>query len=466
MRSYFYKINQKYIDNFFRNVKLSFKNNNIHTDSLFLKYILKNINMLFKFLGGRITNKNDIPKADDYPDSKKFNKLISDISLDVSKLFTSQKLVESDVNNLLNFNSSQRLKTYENLTSTQQQVYSLYIKNKKYSGRKLTIPSSNPFTSSDNISQESNGIYIDQNRGVLTLDSQSSFTKPINVNEVKIFFSNSIPTDSIYPNNILLGVGSHWEIVGRSKSHFISNNLTDLEAYKQMMIDTPNSNTGIGWCEFEAVRTDNVTKKNSPPIDYIIKNEIGKIFNKDAELIYFDIPNSLQGKYISNTNSDDLISPQYKLVIVFNQNAGITNELDLDFEPNDLGFYPKIVWDKSKIFSNQNGTDIAYSLVSPSDSHNITNNGEYTCLIQNGFIKPSRAEIVLEYGSDSLHWVPIGFKMSHYSYSNQQNYYLKDDLQSDILLILNKTYDIFVDSEADEENEKSRAINVLMARRK
>lgn len=493
MKNYFHKINQTYVENFFRRVKSSYKNNNIHTDSLFLKTILRSINDLFKLIGGRISNKDDIPKAKDYPDSIKYNHLIEDINIDVKKLFTSQKLIEADVNNLLNFNSSQRLKTFENLTSTQQQVYSLYIKNKKYSGRELTIPSSNPFTSSDNMSSESNGICIDQSRGVLTLDSVKSLSKPIDVNNVKIFFSTSIPEGTIYPNNISLGLGSHWNIPGRSKAHFIGDTLSDVEAYTAMMIDTPNENTGIGWCEFEAVRTEidtfhkkfeskttyrltDVTKgthstvySNSLtiPDEFKIKNYIGKMFNRDAESIYFDLPNSLQGKYISNAFPIlNFSNPQYKLVIPFNSDAPITNEIIIDLEPDDLGFYPKIVWKESKVFSNQNGSDIAYTFATPSTSQDITNNGEYKCLIQNSFIKPSRVELMLEYGSDDLHWVPISFMMSHYSYSNQQNYYLQDSNQENILLVLNKTYDIFVDSEADKENEKSRALNILLSRRK
>jgi hypothetical protein len=492
MRNYFHKINQKYIEEFFRNISYSYKNLNIHTDSQFIKIILKNINSLFKLLGGQVSNKDLIPKTTDHPDSKKFNKLIKDINLDIQKIFTSQKLIENDVNNLLNFNSSQRVKTFENLTSTQQEVYSLYIKNKKYTGNELLIPSNNPFLSSDNMSSESTGVTIDQSRGVLTLQSQSSILKPIDINNVKIFFSTSIPEDSIYPNNISMGIGSHWSIPGRSSAHFIDNNLTTLENYKKMMIDTPNENTGIGWCEFEAVRTKiNISEKvwetlrsyrltdltNGiydavysdrfiTPDEFAIKNYIGKLFNRDAESIYFDIPNSLQGNYISNNSVNNFTNSQYKLVVPFTSDAPITNEIFLDFEPDDLGFYPKIVWKESKVFTNQKGFDIAYLLSDPSESNNITNNGEYKLLIKNGFIKPSRIEIILEYGSDALHWIPIGFNISHYNYSNQQNYYLKDTNQNDILLILNKSYDIFVDSEADESNEKSRAINVLLSRRK
>ena len=483
MKNYLYRINQKYIESFFSKIKYLYKNENIHTDSIFLKTILKGINDLFKLIGGQTSTKDNIPKEKDYPDSKKFNKLITNINNDIHKIFTSQQLIESDVNNLLNFNSSQRLKTFENLTSTQQEVYSLYIKNKRYAGRELLIPASKPFTSSDNMSSESTGVSIDQNRGILTLSSDTSYSKPIDINNVKIFFFSSIPENTIYPNNISLGIGSHWDIPGRSKAHFVGNNLSDLESYKKMMIDTPNENTGIGWCEFEAVRTEinTVRKKfgsktiyrlneyiNSLiPDDLVIKTYIGRLFNRDAESIYFDIPNSLQGKYLSKgAQITSFTNPQYKLVIPFTSNSVVTNEITIDFEPDDLGYYPKILWKESKIFTNQNGADIAYSLSEPSKTSDITQNGEYKCLIKNGYVKPVRLELILEYGSDALHWVPIGFNMSHYNYSIQQNYSLQDVNQENILLILDKSYDIFVDSEADLENEKSRALNVLTSRKK
>jgi hypothetical protein len=492
MKSYFHKINQKYVETFFNRVKIVYKNYNIHTDSLFLKSILRGLNDLFKLIGGKISSKDDIPKEKDYPDSQKFNKLINNINIDMQKIFTSQKLIENDVNNLINFNSYQRLKTFENLTSTQQEVYSLYIKNKKYIGRELTIPSSNPFLSSDNMSFESEGVSIDEHRGVLSLDASRSLSKPIDINNVRIFFTTSIPDATTYPNNKTLGIGSHWKIPKRSDVHFISTNPSDIESYRRMMIDS-NDNTGIGWCEFEGVKTEvdvfnrqiRITtsyrlndlaagtigaiysKDIYIPDEYALKNYIGKIFNRDAESILLDIPNSLQGRYVSsNISVSNGTTPQYKLVIPFTPDAPITNEIIIDIEPDDLGYYPKIIWSESKVFTNKNGTDTYYYLSEPSYSNDITHNGEYKCVIKGGFVKPSRIELILEYGSDFLHWVPIGFTMSHYSYSSQQNYYLTDTNQEDILLILNKTYDIFVDSEADEANEKIRAINVLLSRRK
>jgi len=491
MKNYFYKINKTYIDLFIRKVFGRFKNMSIHNDSIFLKSLLHEINELFKFLGGKVSSKDSIPKPNDYPDSEKFNRLITDINTDLNKLFTSQKIIEGDVTNLLNFNSNQRIKTFENLTSTQQLVYSLYIKNKKAVGGETIIPAENPFTSSDNLSFESTGTTINQDRGSLTLSFNTSIIKPIDIKNVHIYFNKVIPVESTYPNNRNLHLGTHWKSPSNI-SHFIGDQPSKIDNYRQMMIDDPNSNNGIGWCEFEAVRTEigttnkqfkfntvnrlidinngvvnNLFSTSYSLVDELaIKNYIGKMYNRDSESIYFDIPNSIQGKYVTfNSNPIYFINPQYKVVIPFNIDSPPTNEIVINFQPDSLGFFPKIIWEESKVFTNEKGSDISYNLLSPSDSNFITDNGEYRCMLKSSYIKPSRLELVIEYGNDQIHWVPMEFIMSHYSYSVQKNYYL-DQEDGRILLLLNKNYDIFVDAEYDEENEKSRALNVLLNRRR
>lgn len=491
MRNYFYKINKTYIDSFTRKVNGRYKNSSIHNDSKFMKALLREVNDLFKFLGGMVSSKDNIPKADEYPDAAKYNSLILDINTDLNKLFTSQTIVEQDVNNLLNFNSNQRIKTYENLTSTQQLVYSLYIKNKKSVGGETVIPAENPFTSSDNLSNETNGTTINQDRGSLTLAFDTTIVKPVDIKNVFVYFNKVVPAGATYPNNRSLHLGSHWKTSGK-ESHFISDNLSDVENYRQMMVDNPQNNYGVGWCEFEAVRTEISPRSRRfvfnalhklldanngvfstiystrfvTPDELAIKTYIGKKYNRDAESVYLDIPNSLQGKYITyNLEPLYFINPQYKIVIPFTNDAPPTNEIIVTFQPDSLGFFPKINWTESKVYTNDFGSDVAYPLLAPSEYNKVTDNGEYRCMLKDAFIKPTRLELIVEYGSDQVHWVPIDFMMSHYSYNVQKNYYL-DQTDGQILLLLNKTYDVFVDAEADEENEKNRALNVLLGRRK
>ena len=495
MKTYFNKINRVYIESFSKRVLTRFRSEDIRTNSSFLKSVLNELNNLFKYIGGKVSSKDDIPKSTEYPDSNKHNKLIQDINDDIQKIFTAQKLIEDDVNNLLNFNSNQRTKTFENLTSTQQIVYSIYIKNKKGINGEVIIPSNNPFESSDNKSNDSNNIYIDQTRKLLTLDSKTNIKKTVDLNNISIFFAGKIPSNKIYPNNKSLGLGSHWKTSGSASVHFIDNkNLTSVSEYKKLMIDDPGSNFGVGWCEFEAVSTElnnqiiynsqksyrltdtlqivnNITVDSQKISESNIKNAIGLTFLKDSHLIYLDIPNSLQGEYINASDITPSITfseetPQYKLVIPFRDDSPITNEIIIDFEPDKNGYYPKIVWNKSKVFSNQKGSDISYNLISPINTNFIPENGVYSCSFQGGFIKPSRLELFLEYGSDNLHWYPIKFYMSHYVYSASQNYSLINEEGTPVTLILGKSYDIFVDSEFDQESEKSRALSVLTARGK
>ena len=131
MKNYFYRLNEKYLKNFSKNVLSKFNDVEIKTDIMFLKTILREVNELFKKLGGRAVSKSDIPKEDEYPDSKKFNALLSDIEHDVDKLYTAQGIIDDDVTNLMNFNATQRQKSYENFSNIQQKVLSVYVRNKK-----------------------------------------------------------------------------------------------------------------------------------------------------------------------------------------------------------------------------------------------------------------------------------------------------------------------------------------------
>lgn len=466
MKNYFFKINRKYLENFSNSVIKRFKTEGISSDRTFLRSLFKELNRLFSYIGGRVSSKSDIPGRTDYPDSKQFNKLIEDIAIDLDKLYTAQKLIENDLNNLLNFNSSQRQRTYENLTSTQQKVYSIYIKNRKLVNGEVIIPSDNPFSSADNLSDDSSNVKIEETRRVLTLNYDTKVVKPIDIRNVKIFFSSDVLPNSfkIYPNNKILELGSHWKVSGIPLAHHVD--LTDksaTDAYKYMMIDDPNSNTGIGWCEFESVRTYIPDNEQESKL-LAIKKFIGKHFVKDEELLYVDIPNSLQGKYITSVSPGQR-NHKYKLTIPFTSSAPFTNEIMVSFESNSNGFLPKINWNQSKIYSNSNGTDVAYKFVKPATT-NIPENGEYKCVIQNGFVKPSRMELILEYGVDSQQWVPFSWKMSHYIYNAVKNYVLPQSTFGDVSLILKKTYDVFVDAEPNAELEKSRALNVLLLRSK
>lgn len=462
MKNIFYNLNKLYIESFINNIKKNYNKTNIHSYSGFLKNLFKELNLFFKLIGGQLSSKNLIPKKNDYPDSVQFNSLISSIHTDLTKLYSAQNLVNNDLNNIMNFNNSQRIKSYENLKSTQQNVYSLYIKNKVNSVGELIIPSNNPFTSSDNYSEQ-NSTVIEQNRSLLTLSYDEKIFKPVDINNTQIYFSNVSYDQTIFPNNLNLHIGCHWKIP-KLEAHFVDDRDT---TYKEMMIDN-NSNLGIGWCEFEAIRTEIGTSdiNTSSNINSSYKNDIlnlkffiGQKFNKSPDNILLDINNSLQGRFISYTKFQyPENNPYYKIVIPYTKNNYFTNEFIIDFEPDQLGYYPKINYEKSRVFSNINGSEIGFGFIK---DDLISDDGVYRFIIPRGCVIPTRLELYVEYTGDYFHWIPISFYMSQYNYSVNKDYTLYNDT-SEIKLILGKSFDIFVDTEVNEENEKNRALNILL----
>jgi len=493
----FYKINKDYINTFGDRVIRKYKDNYKRSETSLFKALLEEINELFKKFGGKLSSKRNIPAATDYPDSITYNKLLTDINFDLDKLYNAQKLIESDVTNLLNFNSNQRIKIFEELVTAQQEVYSAYIKSKRDTIGGTEIPAGSPFISADNLSSESTDVYIDEERGVLTLATIGPpvINRDVDIKNISIYFIGSRPIRPIYPLGDTLGVGSHWKTKANDPHFIDSNNISAIEEYKSMMIDDPDANLGIGYCEFEAVRTHlygqplpsmrieqraSITSmcgnlsvlfvpivsqgmaENSSTIT--LKEYIGQTYGKDAHLIYLDTSNSLQGEYIiTDYQQSSLIDsvPKYKLVVPFITNI-LTNEIVIDLAANSDGYFPTINWLESKVYSKIGNGEAAYSIVPSSTSlSEVATNGRHVCRTSN-FVYPTRLELVLEYTTDSLMWIPIDFYMAHYTYSAEKTYEMPYyDNDSKYNIVLKKTYDIFVDKEASETNEKTRALNVL-----
>lgn len=455
-----YKLNSKYINSFIDNVISRFRKEEVKSSSNFFRTLFKELNRLFFYIGGMVSSKRNIPKMGEYPNSKQYNKLIENIGIDIDKLYTTQRLLESDLSNLLNFNSSQRTKSFENLTTIQQEVYSVYIKSKNPISNEIVIPSLNPFTDANNLDKESSNVSINEERSSLSLSRDSTILKPIDIDNISMFFSDDIIPNNVnmYPNNKYLELGSHWEI-DRKSSHFVDiKNRSINSQYRTMIIDDSSNNRGIGWCEFESVKTYIPNRINAL---VNLKNQIGKYFNKDKELIYLDFDNSLQSKYISNINTFSR-NHKYKFSVPFRSSEIFTNEIIIDFEPNLNGAFPRINWDLSKIYSNHTGSETSHMFSKPIQLE-TNSNGIVRLLVRDGFIKPTRIELILEYGNDSQQWIPMDFYMSHYIYSTNKNFIsYQESLGSNISLALTKSYDIFVDSEPNKTSEKKRALNVLI----
>lgn len=488
MKNYFYNLNSKYLKAFKQNVLNMFESENIKTNEIFLKHIFKEINNLFSRIGGRVSTKKDIPKKGEYPDSNKFNRLLENIDDDLDKLYTAQTLVEDDLNNLMKFNASQRTTTFEHMLTAQQKIMSLYIKNKKDINGEIIIE--NNFQSSESASSDSENIHIDEIRGLLTLSSENKIVKPIDTTNVYVYFTGTKPKAPIYPAEGVFGTGSFWRIPDLPAAHHIDpGNPSDVENYKLTMIDSPNSNNGIGWVEFESVLTElighvqpierreytfleggNITtdsyipnyKTTFPNKDLLaLKEEISKIsgLNNNVSDIYIDVGHSLHGnlgyvKRVSSQNIETSKDEMYKLVIPFTATS-LTNEIYIKFNPIESDI-PIILWSRSKVYSKND--NIGTDLVPPSDTNLSSNDGQYICKIAK-YIVPSRLELILTYGGNAWHEIP--FQMTHYAYSVGKQYTISDASNSPISLFLNKQYDVFVDSEANKRKEKDRALGVI-----
>lgn len=454
MRNYFYQINRNQLEGFTKSVRQKFSDLNIKTNISFLKVLFKEINELFHNIGGMTSSKKMIPRDNFLPSSTEHNKLVSSISNDISKIYKSQTVIENDLNNLLNFNSMQRRKIFENLTLVQQRVYSQLVKNKHNIIGEYNI--NTVFSDSELLASDSSNTTIDELRGVLTLSSISTQSKPVILSDVNVSFLKNDSKLVLYPEGSFLGVGSHWKKESNDQHFIDTSNPTSVIEYKKMMVDDPNYKLGVGWSEFESVttRTDSQTST-------ILKNYIGEIFKKDQESIYLDISNSLQGKYINYDNSYLLNDLFFKVIIPFNTTS-ISNEIIITFGSNeesgdtDGGLYPFINWELSKLWSK----DTSFNLIKPNNINFNTSTGTYSCKILSQGVIPSRLELIVGYSGNPWQYIP--FYMSHYNYTISKGFNLQSYGNETTSLILKKTYDIFVDAEVNDNSESMRALNVLI----
>lgn len=454
----FYRLNKDYIASFQKNVLNRYNSDNKRIETSLLRAILKEVTDLFRKVGGQLSSKRNIPKAADYPNSKIYNALIKDIGFDIDKIYNAQTLVESDINNLLNFNETQRKKTFDNYSSAQQAVYSAYIRSKKDLIGGVEVPAGSPFaSSSDSLGKGSDKVYVDITRTCLTLDFKSEDKRIADTKYTSVYFIGTPTTELLYPsNNGTLGIGHHWKLANPDSHLLDQKDETDVLDYKTMMIDDPDSNTGVGFCEFEAIETLGTDITNN------IKDQIGlTLSNLDPDLVYVDVANSFQGAFVNNSEKSVCNIPKikYKLTIPFSTEV-LSNSFTVVFMTGSNADYPKINWTESKIFSNIGGADMPSNFLPPSDLSEVGQEIN-VCNFVN-FIYPTRAELILEYASNPSSWKHVSFIMSQYVWVGQTTYQMTTSTDTNIGVNVKRQYDIFVDTEANSKSEQTRAWNVLV----
>ena len=485
----YYRLNKDYISSFQTKVFSRYNGDDKRTETGLFRAILKEINELFNKIGGQISNKRNLPKPDEYPSSEKHNKLVEDIAFDIDKLYNAQKLIDIDIGNLSNFNSSQRDKTFENMEAIQQQVYSAYVRSKKDLIGGTEFPAGNPFTSADGMDPDSEDVFIDEDSKLLTLASDPKHKRTANSTRVAVYFVESLP-ERVYPIHEIrtaekskggaLGVGHHWKIP-KQEAHFINqDNSTDVEAYKTMMVDDPTTNTSVGFCEFESVRTvgkktqkseenvhgsliffnwrpeyeDPAVSKVKDDYNFVraAQKYIGECLGLDSDRIKIDGYNSFQGQYITDV-VQSTATPKFKLLVPLDGDV-ITNEVIVEFTANEAGFLPKVIFEESKMMSSLGDHPL---MMKPADAFD---DGRVVCQIAQ-FARPNYLELILQYDSLDVTWSKFSFMMTHYKYSDMKKSTYLTTTAGDLTLNLRREYNIFVDSEANKEKEKARAYNIL-----
>lgn len=457
MIGYFRQINEKYIRDFKNRVRNGVLELVRSTESTILKVILKEINYLFYIMSGRLTSRLDIPKRDEFPESKKYNKFIQDIDIDIEKTYTARDLVSNDVQNVVNFNSLERSKSVQNLANIQEKVYSVYIKSKKGLNG-VSIIKEDFKTQLSNTS--SKDVEVNISKEQLTLKVSNNTLVRNNINKLKVdcyFIEFPDKRFNIYPNNRNLSLGSFWK-KSSSDIHFILKN--DKSRYKNMMVDE-ETGTNIGSTQFEAVYT--FEEPFGLPINTRIEEEMSKYLNLHSSFIMIDRHNSIHGKYISNydmnENINDIsLSPQVKLVIPFTGQPPISTSFIADFEPNDSNVIPTIDITESFAFDDNNNK-IRFLPIPDNKVNNYDKTGRYQLNFSRP-IRPSRIELVLLYGSNP--WSELSkYMMSEYIFDKKKTFKLQTNLGT-VETVLTKLAYVFVDSESNTQNERIRANNVML----
>lgn len=450
MASYILKINRRYIQDFRNTVRDGLLNLNVNSHSNYLRVILDEINRLFKIISGRLASRRDIPKQEDFPDSRSHNDLISNISIDLEKIYTAQEFINSDIQNVANFNSLERTKSVKNLSRVQQKVYSVYIKSKAAASSGTEIIEN---FEDDFLPEGSRNVEIDAKTLRLETKSRRQDRNNIDTQLVNVFFIDR-PNRSlaIYPNNRALSLGSFWSR-GPSDYHFILKD--DKGRYMNMMKDGAQEDQ-LGTTQFEAVFTSNVSLRDGEDIRQAIESYLSSIFKINSTFIMMDKTNSLHGSYISD-KEDIEINPKFKLVIPFT-NPNLTNSILLNFGTNDSDDIPAIDINESFIFDESNRRR-RFVVSTSEELEQAASLGEYKLIFEDPFV-PSRMELVLYY--QGTPWPSLSeYVMASYKFDARRTLGIRTDSGSQLSVAFIKLAYIFVDAESDRISESNRANKVM-----
>ncbi len=454
MSKYIKEINNKYITEFKIRLRNGFNSLLRSSDSMYMRTILKELNRLFKIMAGRISSKLDIPKNNEFPDTAKFNTLLESLDIDIDKIYKAESIIESDLQNVVNFNSLEREKQINNLAKVQQSVYSAYIKSKK--GLIGTTIIREDFKT-DKISKESTGVQVNLNKEVLMLQvlSSSINRKSVDNRLVECLFVE-FPDEkyNIFPSNKSLALGAFWK-TSNNRSHF--NGKIYPTWYRTQMVDDA-SPTSVSSCQFEAMYTFDEDGKMRDKIE----NELGNYFQLHHTFIMVDKSNSVHGEYTSTENIEYAnvvtVRPNIKLSIPFKTHIPASTSLIVDVEPNDSNIIPTIDIDKS-FTEDVNGRKINFVSVDKKKIESYNKTGRYQLDFTDPIV-PIRVELILSYSSAS--WSQLKeYLMAGYIYEKSKVFQLEINDGSSVSTTLRKVAWVFVDAQMPLKKEEQRANKVM-----
>lgn len=460
MYSSYLKINKKYIHDFSQRVRSGLLSLDIVSDSSFLKVMLKEINWLFRILSGRLTSTRQIPKPNDLPSSDNFNKFLQNIDIDLDKLYISRQMIESDAQNVANFNSLERVKASNKLIKAHSKVYSQYIKVLEYIDGELIIRED--FDDEGKLVNFSD-VQLNTNIDTLRLSVQDTVENrdAIETNTVACRFVDPYDEDfNLFPNTTELSIGSFWKRSSSDRHWY-----RDIDSkYKINIIDKPESEY-LNSCQFESVLTiyDNSLSK--------IKEEVGEYTNLHHSFVFMDRNNSLHGQYLYAGDNDDIDADDVKLLLTMpidRNSTSLCSSIDMLFEPNDGNILPSIDIEHSYV-EDIVGRKFLFDEIISDDENNNETVGFFKLPIKNNEpILPHHITLTL---TTPNAWPALDkYYLAEYKYSNTKQIDLdvtmnNEELEESISVSITKDAYVYVDAEYDPvlefTNERDRAFDVL-----
>ena len=475
MYNYISKINKTFIDAFRNNIRIAFQEVDIASDASYLKIILKEVNKLFRIMSGRLCAKRDIPKANESPNVKKFNKLLENIDIDVTKLYNAQTIINSDTQNLFNFNSLERDKITAKLIDVQKVIYNGLFRSTRAIGGELIFKES--FIDNTLNSQTSNVEISDRQSLTLKILSKN-INKDIDKELCACYLVPGLAANvwKVYPNTRQLGLGRHWKSKpGASDVHYNDANKT---TYLDFMTDTEDPKSA-SYCDFEAV-----VAVEDPSLLYNLREQVSSKFNKSKSFIMMDWPNSLQYEYInviptkvfnrakvfnrgkSGSAPPTLLDllPQnltFKLAVPFKTSVPLSNQFSIKFVADDNNQIPVIKFKESAVFTS-GGRKVLFKKPSEAKQKDYLSTGLITMQFSEPVI-PARVELMLGYES-TLGKKIDSYYMSVYSLNVTRSLPLETESDGTTNLFFRRSAWILVDAESTPDNELARAKRVLKAK--